>query len=152
MTCIGFRCKGYLFPDFVEGAGISDLRNYHLSQSVCFIPVKSLDRIDNSPADIEQLELVLLNIIKNAAEAIENDGEITVITASDPEKRLIIRDTGPGLSPETAGNLFTPFFSTKKDGQGIGLTLAREILTSHGFYFSLKMVRQNCTEFTIIFP
>ena len=103
-------------------------------------------------ADIEQLELVLLNIIKNAAEAIENDGEITVITASDPEKRLIIRDTGPGLSPETAENLFTPFFSTKKDGQGIGLTLAREILVNHGFRFSLKTVRQNCTEFTFIFP
>lgn len=102
-------------------------------------------------ADVEQLEQVLMNIIKNAVEAIGNDGTITAITRSRPLPTLIIRDTGSGIAPEISANLFSPFFSTKKNGQGIGLTLTREILANHGFQFSLNTPQKNCTEFSIHF-
>jgi len=64
---------------------------------------------------------------------------------------LQIIDTGRGFNAETAAQLFTPFYTTKKDGQGLGLTLIREILMNHGFDFSLKMNAESLTEFRIIF-
>ncbi len=99
-------------------------------------------------ADEQQLEQVLINIVKNAIEAIGAQGHIRFTTTN---KTLIITDTGAGISAELAANLFSPFFSTKKDGQGIGLTLVREILVNHGFEFSLKTVAEKQTEFSIYF-
>ncbi|MDB5088745.1 MAG: histidine kinase [Mucilaginibacter sp.] len=101
-------------------------------------------------ADEQQMEQVLINIVKNAIEAIDFKGEITFTTTSN-KKSLVIADTGSGISAEQIANLFSPFFSTKKDGQGIGLTLVREILVNHGFEFSLKTITSKKTEFAILF-
>lgn len=100
--------------------------------------------------DVNQMEQALINIFKNAVEAIDRNGMITVRTTASP-KMLRIIDTGRGLDPDTLAHLLTPFYTTKKDGQGIGLTLVREILANHGFDFSLKMNPDNDTEFRIIF-
>jgi len=99
--------------------------------------------------DKQQMEQVLVNIFKNAVEAIEKNGEITIITT--PNKQLIIRDNGKGISEEIQPKLFTPFFSTKKNGQGIGLTVTREILLNHGFKFSLETNEKSETEFGVEF-
>jgi len=101
-------------------------------------------------ADEQQLEQVLINIVKNAIEAIEGEGKVRFITLPD-KKSLVIADTGSGIPTEQSASLFSPFFSTKKHGQGIGLTLVREILVNHGFEFSLKTMAENQTEFTILF-
>jgi two-component system nitrogen regulation sensor histidine kinase NtrY len=101
-------------------------------------------------ADEQQLEQALINIVKNAMEAIVSQGMITY-KLDAAAKQLTIRDTGTGITAAQSEQLFTPFFSTKKDGQGIGLTLVREILTNHGFGFSLKTLTPGCTVFTITF-
>ncbi len=101
-------------------------------------------------ADTQQMELVVINIVKNAMEAIEEKGTITFITNPSP-KKLIIRDSGKGIAATAADQLFTPFFSTRADGQGIGLTLSKEILIEHGFSFSLRATAENVTDFTIGF-
>jgi len=101
-------------------------------------------------ADEQQMEQVLINIVKNAIEAIGSKGMIRFYTVPD-KRSLVISDTGAGISAEQSANLFSPFYSTKKDGQGIGLTLVREILVNHGFEFSLKTVGEKQTEFTILF-
>ncbi len=99
-------------------------------------------------ADVEQMEQALINIVKNAIESIDSKGVIKINL--DPIKRnLTIADNGKGISEENTEQLFSPFFSTKKDGQGIGLTLVREILLNHGFDFSLKTIPVNDTRFTI---
>ena len=101
-------------------------------------------------ADQQQLEQALINIIKNAMEAIGVDGKI--IIASDPDShKLTITDSGQGISNEHSQHLFSPFFSTKKDGQGVGLTLVKEILLNHGFAFSLRTVEVGKTVFEIEF-
>lgn len=87
--------------------------------------------------DVQQIELVLINVIKNSIEAIEDKGTIIITTQNSP-LQLSVQDSGKGISEENKFNLFTPFFSTKKDGQGIGLMLIRDILINHGFVFSLK--------------
>lgn len=58
--------------------------------------------------------------------------------ARDGADRLEIADTGAGIDPSAAAQLFSPFFSAKAGGQGIGLTMAREILDAHGFRFGLE--------------
>ncbi|HWB24869.1 MAG TPA: ATP-binding protein [Chitinophagaceae bacterium] len=101
-------------------------------------------------ADKQQLEQVFINIIKNAIEAIEHEGLIS-ITTNTALKQLVITDTGAGIEDTVAEQLFSPFFSTKKDGQGIGLTLVKEILLNHRFDFSLKTNTPGNTNFTIMF-
>lgn len=111
-------------------------------------------RLDEAPfhiyADQEQMEQVLINIVKNAMEAIEYKGRIEFIT-SLREKKLVIADSGNGVSAGAASQLFSPFFSTKKNGQGIGLTLIKEILHHHGYELSLTTVAPGRTEFVIRF-
>lgn len=102
-------------------------------------------------ADEQQLEQALLNIVKNALEAIGTDGVVTFSTTDHP-KGLQITDTGSGISKEHEEQIFSPFFSTKRDGQGVGLTLVREILLNHHCQFSLKTLEPHKTVFEIGFP
>jgi len=109
------------------------------------------DLPDHSPvvsADRSQMEQVFSNIIKNAVEAIDVEGTIDITVNLNPV-RIIFRDNGPGLTPDASKKIFTPFFSNKPGGQGIGLTVIREILTSHNFAFSLKNGSSGGAEFTI---
>jgi nitrogen fixation/metabolism regulation signal transduction histidine kinase len=82
-------------------------------------------------ADPDQIEQALLNLIKNAVEAAEQtDGTVKVCWHCDNATlRLHVEDTGPGIA--NPDNLFIPFFSTKKNGSGIGLTLSRQIIEAH---------------------
>lgn len=98
------------------------------------------------PVDVPQLEQVLVNVVKNALEACQS-GETVEIQLSEQE--LTIRDNGKPIPNSVASQLFDPFFSTKPDGQGIGLTLTREILHNHGFSFSLKTQPDGWTVFGI---
>lgn len=99
-------------------------------------------------ADERQIEQVLINIVKNAMEAIDEKGVVSFTTTG---RQLIIADNGKGIQLHDTEHLFSPFFSTKKDGQGIGLTLVKEILLNHGFEFSLKTIDNTETRFTICF-
>jgi two-component system nitrogen regulation sensor histidine kinase NtrY len=102
--------------------------------------------------DRSQMEQALVNILKNALEAIDKDGEIIIRAGSKGRNQfLIIEDTGCGIAADARINLFTPFFSTKKDGKGIGLTMVQEILDNHKFAFSLASAPDNCTQFIIYF-
>jgi nitrogen fixation/metabolism regulation signal transduction histidine kinase len=110
------------------------------------------DEVPRISFDALQLERVLINIFKNALEAIGEEGEITVrLSLRRGRPVLVISDTGEGFTAETREHLFSPFYSTKKEGQGIGLTLIREILLHHGFDFSLERSEAGFTEFTILF-
>jgi two-component system nitrogen regulation sensor histidine kinase NtrY len=95
------------------------------------------------------LEQAFINIIKNAIEAIGSNGKIR-ISSNLNERTLVICDTGEGITQEQGENMFSAFYSTKKDGHGIGLTTVREILLNHNFQFSLKTVAEHQTEFRIV--
>ena len=100
--------------------------------------------------DASLFEQVLVNIIKNAAESIEKDGEIIVRTLSPATIEVV--DNGKGISKEVEAKLFSPFFSTKPNGQGIGLIFIREVLMRHGCTFSLRTYADGLTRFRILFP
>jgi len=100
--------------------------------------------------DTTLFEQVLINVLKNAAESIGQQGEIIIRTQSNPIQLEVI-DNGSGISKETEEKLFTPFFSTKPNGQGIGLIFIREVLTKHSCDFSLRTCPDGLTRFTIRF-
>ena len=91
-----------------------------------------------------------MKIIKNAAESIGKDGQITIRTSSPAAIEVV--DNGPGITKETEAKLFSPFFSTKPNGQGIGLVFIREVLSRHGCTFSLRTYADGLTRFRILFP
>lgn len=110
--------------------------------------------------DASLFEQVLVNIIKNAAESIEGAaeeetvkpgkrGEIIIKTIAPANVEII--DNGPGISKEVEAKLFSPFFSTKPNGQGIGLIFIREVLARHGCTFSLRTYSDGLTRFRILF-
>lgn len=100
--------------------------------------------------DTTLMEQVLVNIIKNATEAIGQDGTIYICTSANPAS-IEIADTGKGINKEVESKLFSPFFSTKPNGQGLGLIFIREILLKHGCTFSLHTYGDGLTRFRILF-
>ncbi|HVG07009.1 MAG TPA: ATP-binding protein [Thermoanaerobaculia bacterium] len=106
------------------------------------------------PVDLDrnQIEQVLVNVLKNAMESIGEEGRIGLRLVSDGERPVLtISDTGPGIADEVRPLLFTPFFSTKRDGRGLGLTLIREILIAHGARFGLENRPEGGAEFRVRF-
>jgi PAS domain S-box-containing protein len=85
--------------------------------------------------DKVHLQQVFLNLFLNALEAMADTRErkqLTVRTVCNGDAVIEVRDTGPGISPEQLPRIFDPFFSTKKDGMGIGLSITRSLVESHG--------------------
>jgi two-component system nitrogen regulation sensor histidine kinase GlnL len=120
-------------------------------------------------ASRDQLIQVFLNLIKNAAEAIGNegfDGEITLTTAYRPGVRLrtsgslepvglpleiCIRDNGPGVPNDIAGHLFDPFVTTKSSGSGLGLALVAKVIGDHGGIIEFES-HPRLTTFRVLMP
>ncbi len=100
--------------------------------------------------DTSLFDQVILNIIKNAVESIEENGEIIITTEAQP-KKLVIADNGKGISKEVEKKIFNPFFSSKPQGQGIGLLFIREVLAQHDVQYSLRTYPDNWTRFIIRF-
>ena len=99
-------------------------------------------------ADVLQLEQVIINVLRNAIEASGNGGTVRVAVR---DSTLSIQDSGPGIAESDRSQLFTPFFTTKRDGRGIGLTVVQEILANHGFAFSLENCAEGGAEFRVRF-
>jgi nitrogen fixation/metabolism regulation signal transduction histidine kinase len=119
------------------------------------------DKVPALALDVQLMEQALLNIVKNAIEAIdaqhEADGSTGGFIRIELEDeggrvRLSVIDSGGQLDATPVRQLFTPFFSTKKGGQGIGLMFVREVLSRHGCTFSLAPGAAGETRFDIWFP
>lgn len=82
--------------------------------------------------DEGQLKQVVLNLVRNAREAMPTGGTLTLATRAEGDYAVLeVRDSGPGISAETRSRVFEPFFSTKANGTGLGLSLSRQILEAH---------------------
>jgi two-component system, LuxR family, sensor kinase FixL len=86
--------------------------------------------------DRRQIQQVLINLMKNAAEAMEHSPlrelTVTISQAAPNFVQITVADTGPGISAEMAEKLFQPFVTTKAQGMGMGLSICRGIIESHG--------------------
>ena len=106
-------------------------------------------------ADPDLIEQVLINLLKNAIEAIEDKSEGNVVLAGILDRRskvlLKVTDNGPGIPDEILNQIFVPFFSTKSTGSGIGLSLSRQIMHRHGGSLRAQSQLGGPTSFTLRF-
>jgi len=111
--------------------------------------------------DRQQIKQVLVNLIQNAAESMKAAGEV-VLRAREEQAALKgamtrvaiieVEDNGPGIRPEVQGRLFEPFFSTKKEGTGLGLPISARIIDGHGGTLNFETQPEHGTIFRIVLP
>jgi len=115
-------------------------------------------RVEDGPLppldfDPKQLRQVLINLFKNALEAMPRGGEIAISTrVSGQNAEIVLADTGEGMDPEVAANIFQPYFTTKAQGTGLGLAICQSIIRGHGGSISVKSTPGKGTAFTIQLP
>ncbi len=101
-------------------------------------------------ADEELLEGVIINLVKNAIEAMDTQGgKISVVARKTERVHISVADTGMGIKSENLENIFIPFFTTKEKGSGIGLSLGRQVIQLHGGNISVHSIPGKGTSFHI---
>jgi two-component system NtrC family sensor kinase len=104
-------------------------------------------------ADVAQLRQLLLNLLRNAREAMPSGGTLHVASrGGESSVEVEIRDTGPGIPPERMARIFDPFFTTKARGTGLGLAMAQEIAQEHGGQLLCESALGKGTAFTLRLP
>lgn len=126
-------------------------------QQVLSKPIKI--ELEKSPAlqvvehDSDQIHQVLLNLLLNAVQAIEGPGSIKVqIQSEDDFAAISVTDTGRGIPPEHLPNIFRPFYTTKGNGTGLGLSLARRIVEEHRGRIEVTSEVGKGTIFRVLLP
>lgn len=116
-------------------------------------------------ADREKLFMALSNIVKNACEA-QGEGDIEIGVSIDPTikyfdkemnkacsmLRIVISDSGPGMNEQVREKLFTPFFTTKNKGTGLGLIIAKEVIDKHHGRIEVNSAKGRGTDFAVYIP
>jgi PAS domain S-box-containing protein len=112
----------------------------------------SIPRMLGDPTALEQ---VLLNLLFNARDAMPAGGTVEIETSTDPGQpgtiRLVVSDTGHGMSPEILAKVSEPFFTTKASGSGLGLSVSYTIIREHGGTVHVRSEPGRGTTFTILF-
>ncbi|MGA9529731.1 MAG: ATP-binding protein [Terriglobales bacterium] len=117
-----------------------------------FTPAATLMEVDH---DSDQMHRVLLNLLLNAVQAIEGPGKVSVVVlpgSENHEAMITVSDTGRGISPRDLPNIFRPFYTTKGNGTGLGLSLARRIVEEHHGQIEVKSSSGKGTTFAVTLP
>jgi signal transduction histidine kinase len=117
---------------------------------VLFTPNPDLPPVCHDPSLIQQ---VVLNLVLNGIQAIPGEGAVEIsITREDPQVLIVVKDNGKGISPEALPKIFKPFFTTRKEGTGLGLSLAKGIVQSHAGNIEALSILGQGTQFRIHLP
>ena len=122
-------------------------KQVHFDFTAHDLPVFNIDR--------DQMKRVMINLIKNSLASLERDGEIRIRTDYDPRMQVVqleVSDNGCGIPDEDKGRLFEPYFSTKKSGTGLGLTIVNAIVADHNGYIRVRDNKPQGTTFVIELP
>lgn len=104
-------------------------------------------------ADPVRLTQALMNLVINALQAVERNGKVEVAAAAAPDAVFLeVRDTGPGIPPEKLTGIFDPYYSTKPEGNGLGLWIAQQIAVAHGGALRAANGPGGGAVFTLVLP
>jgi two-component system, NtrC family, nitrogen regulation sensor histidine kinase NtrY len=136
--------------------GIGDLLSPRMHDAEIIFEVQVLPDDLEVSVDPEHIEQVLINLVTNAIQSVENrtDARIRMEAELDDKRRVLIRvtDNGPGILPDVLEKIFIPFFTTKQEGSGIGLSLSRQIMRMHRGIIIARSSPDRETTFTLRFP
>ncbi len=126
-------------------------------QQVISKPIKiELQKAPHLPEvehDSDQIHQVLLNLLLNAVQSMDSAGKVCVeIDTRGGDAIVTVSDTGRGISPEVLSNIFRPFYTTKGNGTGLGLSLARRIVEDHHGRIEVSSVVGSGSKFTVVLP
>jgi signal transduction histidine kinase len=130
----------FLMKDLIEQSGVHFRREIGEGLPTVYV-------------DSGKITQVLINLIKNAIEAMDSAGEITL--SAHVQGRFLslkVTDDGPGIRQDLIGNIFNPFFTTKSDGFGLGLAICRTYVYDHGGNISVQSMPGKGTCFEILLP
>jgi signal transduction histidine kinase len=117
------------------------------------IQFKKNSNVPEVEHDSDQIHQVLLNLMINSIQAIENQGKIAVdVGTHDAFATISVADTGRGILPEHLPNIFRPFYTTKGNGTGLGLSLARRIVEEHGGHIDVTSTIGKGAKFVVNLP
>jgi len=136
------RLPGTKLTDGDVGDALADLVAFSQKEagnSGVMLELNVEEGLPKVPHDPARLRQALLNLLKNGMEAAGAGGTVrlSVKVHDDAHVMVIIEDSGPGFDDEMKANLFTPFFTTKDGGTGLGMTLAKEVIDEHGGTFDV---------------
>lgn len=142
------------FDDVTVGNLFDDLCKLYSADNIRFV---AEDKNMHLRVDRTQIEQVLINLIKNALEATEESGEPNVTLTVRQQSRgreacITVEDNGVGIDTDVLGSIFIPFFTTKTDGSGIGLSICKQIITLHGGTITASSAIGKGSVFTIVLP
>jgi signal transduction histidine kinase len=127
--------------------------SHELEQSKISCQLELDENIPVILIDERYVKQALLNIIKNAQAAMPKGGLLTITTRfADNEIRINLRDTGVGISEKNLSKIFEPYFTTKDEGIGLGLTMVYKIIKEHKGEISVDSREGELTNFEIIMP
>lgn len=138
----------------VAGEAVSLYKNAHAGIEIAFTPDSAVPVFD---LDREQLKRGVINLLENAVQALHEGGGTRVDISTDYDVklgivRLVVADDGPGISAEVKNRLFEPYFSTKKTGTGLGLTIVHRIVADHEGFIRVQDNRPRGTRMVIELP
>ena len=117
------------------------------------IVLKKNSTVPEVEHDSDQIHQVLLNLLLNSIQAIEGRGRITVEIEADQQSAMVtVSDSGRGIPPEHLPNIFRPFYTTKGNGTGLGLSLARRIVEDHQGKIDVTSALGQGAKFTVTLP
>ncbi len=148
-------------PPKINPASIDFIKFFSEIETLLSIRMESEDiklRLDIEPhsdcfGDPDQLKQVFVNIMENSIQAVNLNGEILVSGKSDSGFYSIsVKDNGCGISEQDLNNIFDLYYTTKKNGSGIGLAVVHQIISQHGGAIDVKSKNDSGTEFTVQLP
>jgi two-component system nitrogen regulation sensor histidine kinase NtrY len=142
-------------PDSLNAIILDALQAYMEGHRDIIFETNLLDDIPTMNLDRGQITRVLTNLINNSIAAMDGKGTITISTHFNRILKIVklsISDTGPGIPDKDKSRLFEPYFSTKKSGTGLGLTIVNTIINDHNGYIRVKDNKPEGTVFEIEFP
>ena len=135
-----------------------ELLRHRLESSGVAVRVERQENLPEVDVDVDQLKEALVNLLLNACEAMGQGGEIEIreeLAVVEPLGRAVVirlTDTGPGIPAEVREEMFQPFFSTKEEGSGLGLPIAKRIMEEHGGILAYEDLEGCGASFVLAFP
>lgn len=138
-------------PEIVEDA----VALYREARPDILFEINSEPEIPQLNLDRQQMKRVMINLIDNAVAAMDGKGAIGVALTFDPILKIVrleVSDTGAGISPEDKVRLFEPYYSTKKTGMGLGLSIVSAIIEDHNGFIRVQDNQPRGTKFIVELP